>query len=72
MGPCSEQLVVLALPAAEFLNEIKKQNSFSSWFGSLTQPQETYLVAAAAMVVTAQAKLEEKLFENVEYSQQLH
>ena len=67
---CSEQLVVLALPAAEFLNEIKKQNSFSSWFGSLTQPQETYLVAAAAMDLMPQRKpnWREKLFENIEYS----
>ena len=35
---CSEPLVVLALSAAGFIDEIKKRTGFSSWFASLTQP----------------------------------
>ena len=67
---CSEPLVVLALPAAGFIDEIKKQTSFSSWFASLTQPQETYLVANAAIDLMPQRELNwrDQILEQLESS----
>ena len=44
----SETTVVMALPAKNYLHAVSSGSKFSSWFFSLTQPQETYLVASAA------------------------
>ena len=67
---CSEPLVVLALPAAGFIDEIIKRASFSSWFASLTQPQETYLVANAALDLMPQreSNWRDQLIDHLESS----
>ena len=50
----SEDSVLLALPAQNFLTSFKHNTRFKSWFGSLTQPQESTLVALAALDQKAQ------------------
>ena len=45
----SEETLVIALSSIEFLSFIEDKSKFFEWFASLTQPQETYLVALAAI-----------------------
>ena len=45
----SENCTLLALPADNFLSAIKENIKFKNWFGSLTQPQESTIVALAVL-----------------------
>ena len=45
----SEESLVIALSSTGFLSLVADQNKFFDWFAHLTQPQETYLVALAAI-----------------------
>ena len=40
----SEQSVVLALSAQEFLQYLKSDQTFANWFFCLSQPQESHLL----------------------------
>ena len=45
----SEDSIILALPAKYFLESFKSNLKFKNWFGSLVQPQESTVVALAAL-----------------------
>jgi len=50
----SEDTILIALPAKNFLDNINSNIEFKKWFGSLTQLQESSIVALAALDEQAQ------------------
>ena len=62
----SEPTVCLSFTSKSFLNLILSESNFYDWFSSLTQPQETYLVASSAIQISS--KRFEDWKEKLKYS----
>ena len=50
----SEESVVMALSAASYVSFVKSNASFFKWFSCLTQPQESFIVANAALGILSE------------------